>query len=45
MTRLGLKRYMHWLRFCKNIGWSKSQMPFLAQLWLDYHDDNGDLKP
>ncbi len=43
MTRLGQKKYLHWLHTCRDLGWLKSQMPFLAQLWLDHHDDNGNL--
>ncbi len=44
MTRIGMKKYLAWLQFCRDLGWSKALMPRLAQLWLDYHDENGELK-
>jgi hypothetical protein len=44
MTRIGQRKYLAWIHFCQTIGWRKSDMPRLAQLWLDYHDDNGEMK-
>lgn len=33
-----------WLAFCKSIGWPKSTMPQLCDLWWDYHDNEGTLR-
>lgn len=42
LNRVGLKKYLHWLKFCREIGWSRKAMPRLADLWLELHDQNGD---
>jgi hypothetical protein len=28
-----------WLSYCTEIGWSKSALPKLADLWWQYHDE------
>ena len=43
MTQLGVRRYMEWMRFVKWIGWEKSTWNKLADLWLEHHDENGNL--
>jgi hypothetical protein len=32
-----------WLSYCLAIGWSRSDLDRLEQLWWKYHDDRGNL--
>lgn len=42
-TNLGAKRCGAWLTACQDLGWPRSQMGMLCDLWWEYHDDNGAL--
>jgi hypothetical protein len=33
-----------WLRYCLEIGWQKSDLDALENLWWEYHDERGNLK-
>ncbi len=41
----GQRKMSEWLQFCTEQGWQKSQMPKLADIWLEYHDESGELLP
>jgi hypothetical protein len=30
-----------WLRYCLTIGWSRSDLDQLEEIWWRYHDDRG----
>jgi hypothetical protein len=32
-----------WLAECLKLGWAKSDLDYLEQVWWTYHDDNGNL--
>jgi hypothetical protein len=32
-------KFLAWLTWCRNHGWSKKDMPVLAELWLKYYDE------
>ncbi len=32
-----------WLDFCVRIGWEKSALDRLSEIWWQYHDDEGNL--
>lgn len=42
-TQRALIACMEWLHFCLQIGWPKSQLDALEELWWKYHDDHGRL--
>lgn len=42
-TTMGAKRCLEWINACKALGWPKSTIPRLVDLWWEYHDDNGRL--
>lgn len=41
----GQRKLIEWLTYCYNLGWSKRQMPALADLWVEHHDESGELLP
>ena len=43
LTSLGVRRFMEWMRFVEAIGWEKSTWNLLGDLWLEHHDDAGNL--
>lgn len=46
LGRRAQRKLIEWLNFCREIGWEKSQMSGLADLWLKYHDEEtGELLP
>ena len=44
-THRALRDCAEWLRYCLIIGWQKSQLNALEDLWWQYHDDSGALRP
>lgn len=32
-----------WLDYCLKIGWPKSSLERLQELWWEYHDDEGNI--
>lgn len=44
LTRIGLNKYLSWLGFCREIGWTRESIGKLADLWLEFHDENGELR-
>lgn len=43
LTLRGQQRTMEWIETCQRLGWPKSSIPQLVDLWHEYHDGNGDL--
>lgn len=43
-TRKAIKECAQWLAYCLSIGWSKSDLDALEELWWKYHDYQGRLK-
>jgi hypothetical protein len=43
-TGQALLHCARWLKYCLDIGWSKSDVDHLEKLWWKYHDDGGRLK-
>lgn len=44
VTTRALVECAQWLSYCIGIGWDKSSLDFLEQLWWDYHDRTGRLR-
>jgi len=44
-TQRALQVCANWLAYCLKLGWKASDVPRLEQLWLEYHDEYGNLKP
>jgi hypothetical protein len=43
-SHLASKKFLAWMQFCKEIGWPKSDMNMLADLWWKHHDhETGEL--
>ena len=42
-TRKALEDCSRWLSFCLSIGWEKSALDRLQEIWWEYHDDKGRL--
>lgn len=40
-TTRAAKHCMEWINTCKMLGWPKSTIPRLVDLWWEYHDDDG----
>ena len=38
------KDCLDWLKYCLEIGWNKSDIDRLEQLWWLYHTDEGELQ-
>jgi len=45
MTPSQERKYLAWLRYCLNIGWSKKDLPILSKIWIKYHINQGRKKP
>jgi hypothetical protein len=43
-TQKAIIQCAEWLRYCLEIGWPKSDLDALENLWWEYHDDFGRLK-
>lgn len=43
ITEKAKREYLHWLKTCSELGWSKKSMPMLADLWWKWHGDDGQL--
>ena len=43
MNSKGIKKCAEWLIFCLSVGYKKFQLDALEKLWLQYHNDNGEL--
>jgi len=44
-TLKAAKDCSNWLRACSDLGWRKEDMGRLADLWWEFHDDEGNLYP
>lgn len=42
-SRRAIEACGRWLVFCLKMGWQKSDLDKLEQLWWEYRDDNGNL--
>ena len=42
-TRKALEACSKWLSYCLSIGWEKSTLDRLQEIWWQYHDDQGRL--
>jgi hypothetical protein len=42
-TSRAIKQCAEWLSYCLKIGWPKSALDQLEDLWWQYHDDYGRL--
>lgn len=42
-SRTAIWACAEWLDFCIRIGWEKSLLDKLEELWWKHHDDNGNL--
>jgi hypothetical protein len=43
LTSRGARKAQEWLRTCHELGWSKEEITRLHDLWLEYHDCDGNL--
>lgn len=43
-TTRAAKACADWLAYCREIGWHKDDMSRLADIWWDFHDDDGTLR-
>ena len=43
-TALGIRRWKAWMTACKEMGWPKSDMGALSDIFWRFKDHNGDLK-
>lgn len=41
----GVKKCAEWLAYCLSIGWNKSDLTGLENIWHKFKDENGNLKP
>jgi len=44
-TRKAIEACANWLVLCLDLGWHKSCLPRLEEIWWEHHLDSGDLKP
>ncbi len=44
-TMRGLRACAAWLAYCVRIGWPKSSLDRLEEIWWQHHDRNGRLFP
>lgn len=42
-SRRALQVCANWLAYCLSIGWSRSELDDLEQIWWRWHDENGNL--
>lgn len=42
-TNKSLRECAEWLHTCLTLGWPKSALDKLEQLWWDHHDERGNL--
>lgn len=42
-ARRKIEKCAKWLAYCLEIGWKKSQLDELEKLWMQGHDDNGNV--
>lgn len=42
-TNRGARKCLEWIKACQDIGWPKSTIPSLVDIWWEYHDDDGNL--
>jgi hypothetical protein len=45
ITTRAMRGIHAWLHFCLSIGWPRSSLKGLTDLWWQYHDDEGNLTP
>lgn len=43
-TQKGEIKCARWLEYCLSIGWDKSQLDKLQEIWNKYHDEHGNLR-
>jgi hypothetical protein len=43
-SQLGVRRFLAWMNACEAIGWSKADMPRLADLFWRFKDRDGNLR-
>lgn len=44
-TRRAVQKCAKWLVACLRIGWRKTDLDLLEDLWWAHHDEKGNLKP
>lgn len=42
-TTEAIRKCAEWLSYCLKIGWPRSSLDELQELWWKYHDNNGNL--
>ena len=42
-TNKALRECLEWLNYCVKIGWPKSSLDKLEEIWWKFHDDAGRL--
>lgn len=46
VSNLAVRKLRAWLDYCLSIGWPRSALSRLTDLWWEFHDEEtGDLKP
>jgi hypothetical protein len=43
-TQKAIRECAEWLSYCLRLGWKKSQLDRLEEIWWEFHDDNGKLR-